>query len=131
MVLYYVCGHSIFTLICSQVWCGCDLLAFLFTNPPILVIPFLAALPSLAWNNILPGDKPFCFMTCITALVACVGATWSDLNICSGLFNLDNIIRMAMAPNLILYMVFSFVPGFCDTWPFALNLWKLAPLKID
>lgn len=36
-----------------------------------------------------------------------------------------------MAPNLILYMVFSFVPGFCETWPFSLNLWKLSPIKLD
>ena len=93
-VKYEICSLTMFTLDCSQIWAGCDLMAWLFTNPPILVIPFLAAMPNLAWGNILPGDKPFCFMCCINALTACEGVHWNDLAVCYGLFNIDNLIRM-------------------------------------
>ena len=65
IVRYYICGIALFTNICSQIWSGCDMLAFLFTNPPILGMPPTAALPPLHYNNILPGDKPFCFFSCI------------------------------------------------------------------
>lgn len=118
-----------FTLDCSQIWAGCDLMAWLFTNPPILVIPFLAAMPNLAWGNILPGDKPFCFMCCINALTACEGVHWNDLAVCYGLFNIDNLIRMITQINLLLFIVFSFVPGFCDRFIFKINAWRINPIE--
>lgn len=76
IVKYYICAIAFFTTTCSQIWSGCDLLAFLFTNPPILVMPFTAALPPLHYTNIIPGEKPFCFFSCIYALIACFGMHW-------------------------------------------------------
>lgn len=101
------------------------MLAFLFTNPPILVIPFLAALPPLHYNNILPGDKPFCFKDCIAAMLGCLGILWTEITICSNLFSLESFIRMAGDIAHALFIVFSFVPGFCDSFGFGVNIWML------
>lgn len=131
IVKYYICAIAFFTNTCSQIWSGCDLLAFLFTNPPILIMPFTAFLPALHWNNIIPGEKPFCFFSCIYALIACFGMQWQELTICKGLFNLDNLMRMLFDIALLLFTIFSFVPGFCDFWPWVINIWKLPLLFLS
>ena len=128
-VKYYICGSNVFSLICSQLWSGCDLLAYLFTNPPIN--PLLTPLPTLHYNNLLPGDKPFCFLGCVLAYATCQGYGLIDLSICRSIINIDNLIRMSFDIALLLFTVFAFVPGFCDYFPFVVNLWMLPKLRIS
>ena len=32
--------------------------------------------------------------------------------------------------SLLLFTIFSFVPGLCDYWPWVINIWKLPELGL-
>ena len=64
-------------------------------------------------------------MDCIKAMISCLGFMWTDLTICHGLFNLESFQMMASDIAHALFIVFSFVPGFCDSFPWGINVWML------
>lgn len=124
---YYMCAQGLFTSECSALWPTFNILPFIFTQPPFIVIPFLFMFPLLDWLQLLPGDMPMCFLCCIQVLLQCKGIKLSQIPQCGGLYNLDTLLRALFDIALLVFLGQSMVPGLCSYNPFIINMWMIPP----